>query len=130
MIVADASVVTRMVAADDEASRWLRFDLVGQRLYAPELVDLEVLSAIRRLHRRGKLDAVRAVEALADLALLRIVRISHAMLLSRVWELRDNLSAYDASYVALAQVLDAPLYTGDAPLARAPGLDCEIVLIS
>ncbi len=130
MIVVDASVIARIVAADDEASRRLRSDLVGHHLYAPELVDLEVLSAIRRLRRRGKLDAVRAVEALADLALLRIVRISHTMLLSRIWSLRDNLSAYDASYVALAQVLDAPLYTGDAPLARAPGLACEVVLIS
>jgi predicted nucleic acid-binding protein len=130
MIVVDASVLTAVVAEDDERSMRFRERLAGQRLTAPEVVDLEVASAIRRARRSRRLGAERALEALADLAFLPIQRVSHTMLLNRIWNLRDNLTAYDASYVALAQVLDAPLYTGDGPLARAPGLACEIVLIS
>lgn len=130
MIVVDASVVTAVVAQDDERGRDLRDRLAGERLFAPELVDVEVMSAIRRAHRTGRLGADRAVRALAELALLPIARVSHTMLLNRIWNLRDNLTAYDAAYVALAQVLDAPLLTGDAPLARAPGLACEVMLIS
>jgi len=119
-----------MVTDDEELGHRLRRELAGERLYAPELVDLEVTSAIRRQCRHRKLAQERAVKALAGLALMPLARISHTMLLNRVWDLRDNLSAYDASYVALAQVLDAPLWTGDAPLSRAPGLACEVVLVS
>jgi predicted nucleic acid-binding protein len=130
MIVVDASVVAAVVAQDDEPGRDLRDRLVGERLFAPELVDIEVTSAIRRARRTERLSADRAVYALAELALLPIARVSHTLLLNRIWALRDNLTAYDAAYVALAQVLDAPLLTRDGPMARAPGLDCDVVLIS
>jgi predicted nucleic acid-binding protein len=130
VIVVDASVVATVVAQDDERAGHLRRRLAGERLFAPELVDVEVASAIRRARRTGRIEAERAVHALADLALLPLARVSHTVLLGRIWDLRDNLTAYDAAYVALAQVLDAPLMTGDAPLARAPGLACEVVLIS
>jgi predicted nucleic acid-binding protein len=130
VIVVDASVVTRMVVDDDDQGKRLRAELVGERLYAPELIDVEVASSIRRVCRHGQVEVERAVEALADLSLMRLVRISHTMLLNRMWELRDNLSAYDASYVALAQALDAPLWTADAPLARAPRLGCKVVLVA
>jgi predicted nucleic acid-binding protein len=130
MIVVDASVVAAVVAQDDEPGRGLRDRLVGERLFAPELVDIEVTSAIRRARRTERLSADRAVYALAELALLPIARVSHTLLLNRIWALRDNLTAYDAAYVALAQVLDAPLLTRDGPMARAPGLECDVVLIS
>ncbi len=130
MIVVDASVVAAVVAQDDERGRGLRDKLAGERLFAPELVDVEVTSAIRRARRTERLSADRAVYALAELALMPIARVSHTLLLNRIWALRDNLTAYDAAYVALAQVLDAPLLTRDGPLARAPGLECDVVLIS
>ena len=76
------------------------------------------------------MDARRARLALTDLVQLPLDRAPHRPLLPRCWELRENVSVHDAAYVALAQVLDAPLMTGDAPLARAPGLACEVVLIS
>jgi predicted nucleic acid-binding protein len=130
MIVLDASIVTAVVAQDDERARSLRARLAGERLLAPELVDVEVASAIRRARRSRRLRDERAMRALAELALLPLSRVSHTLLLHRIWDLRENLTAYDAAYVALAQLLDAPLMTGDAPLARAPGLGCEILLVS
>jgi len=130
MIVVDASIVTAVVAEDDERARRLRVRLAGEHLFAPELVDVEVASAIRRGRRSRLFSEERAVRALAELALMPVARVSHTVLLHRIWNLRDNLTAYDAAYVALAQVLCAPLMTGDAPLARAPDLKCEVVLVS
>jgi predicted nucleic acid-binding protein len=74
--------------------------------------------------------AERAIQALADLALLSVSRVSHTPFLGRIWELRDNVTPYDAAYVALAEVMEAPLLTADARLSRAPGVRCEVVLIS
>ena len=99
-------------------------------LAAPELVDLEVVSAVRRLHGAGALDARRARLALTDLIELPMERAPHLPLLTRCWELRDNLSVYDAAYVALAESLDATLVTADARLARAPGPRCRVELLS
>ncbi len=85
---------------------------------------------IRRAHRLGRIGAERAVQALADLALLSVSRVSHTPFLGRIWELRANLSPYDAAYVALAEAVEAPLLTADARLSRAPGMRCEVVLLS
>lgn len=108
----------------------MRERLAGERLYAPELLDLEVASYIRRGQWAGSIGSERAVEALVDLSLMPIARVSHVPLLSRIWELRDNLTPYDASYVALAEVMKARLLTADAHLARAPGIRCEVVVLS
>ena len=70
----------------------------------------------------------RAVQALVDLAVMPVVRVSHTPFLSRIWDLRDNLTCYDAAYVALAETMEAPLVTADARLSRAPGIRCEVVL--
>ena len=87
-------------------------------LHAPELVEPEVLNALRRLVRQGFLGADRATQAVADLGDVRLTRHPHAPLRDRIWELRDRLSAYDATYVALVEALgDATLLTGDAGLA-------------
>jgi len=111
---------------------WLLQTAVGQRidqrlpwasesLHAPHLLDVEVAHALRRLVRKGFIAPDRADEAIADLADLRIRRYPHLPLLPRMWELRHNLSAYDAAYVALAEALPARLVTCDRRLASASG---------
>jgi predicted nucleic acid-binding protein len=91
----------------------------GQTLHAPHLIDVEIAQVIRRHAAAGRFDEARGREIIEDLADLRIRRYPHGALLPRIWELRDNLSAYDAAYVALAEALDAPLLTRDHKLAEA-----------
>ena len=93
------------------------------------LIDLEVTSVWRGLVRGGRVPAARVEAALDDLRDLPIQRVEHTSLLPRCWELRENLSAYDATYVALAEALDAPLVTADARLARAPGPRCTVTVV-
>ena len=81
------------------------------------LVDLEVAQVLRRYTASGEMDAQRGLQALEDLGDLPLVRYPHDLFLSRIWDLRDNLTAYDAAYVALAEALAAPLVTRDAALA-------------
>ncbi len=129
MIVLDASA----------ALDWLLQTAAGQRieqriyshhesLHAPHLLDLEVGQVLRRLVREGAVSAQRAEQAIEDLLDLRIVRYPHVVLLPRIWQLRHNLSAYDAAYVALAENLGARLLTRDARLASASGLSAPIEL--
>jgi predicted nucleic acid-binding protein len=93
----------------------------GESLHAPHLLDLEVSQVLRRLARQGVISTRRAEEALRDLLDLRVTRYPHAVFLPRIWQLRQNLSAYDAAYVALAEQLGAPLVTRDQRLASAAG---------
>jgi len=88
-----------------------------------------VASVWRRALRAGHLDQRRAGEAVADLAALPLARATHRLLMPRVWQLRGNLSPYDAAYVALAEALDAPLLTADARLGRAPELRCVVEVL-
>jgi predicted nucleic acid-binding protein len=123
MLVADASALTELVLGRPAG------DAVGEHvvqhrfaLHAPHLVDVEVLSALRRLVASGRASAERAGEAIADLQDLPIERYPHDILAARIWQLRENFSAYDASYVALAEGVreePVPLLTADARLARA-----------
>lgn len=129
MIVVDASVLAPAIADDGADGDRVRERLRGERLAAPELIDLEVVSTIRRAARGGRLDDRRSGQALADLAALPLHRVPHLPLLSRVWELRDNLTAYDAAYVALAEALDALLLTADGPMGRASGIRCEVEVL-
>jgi predicted nucleic acid-binding protein len=130
VIVVDASVLAVALGDDQEDGRRNRRAIDSQELFAPELVDLEVASYVRRAARSGQVTPERALQALRDLGDLPLERESHTPLLSRIWELRDNLMAYDAAYVALAEALGAPLLTSDARLSRASGLACEVVLVS
>ena len=98
-------------------------------LAAPELIDLETVSVLRRQVGVGALDTRRATLALRDLVELPLRRAPHGPLLARCWELRENLTVYDASYVALAELLDVALLTADARLAAAPGLRCVVELL-
>jgi predicted nucleic acid-binding protein len=129
VIVVDASVIAEALLTDDEDGDRLRERLRGERLVAPELIDVEVVSTLRRAARAGRLDARRSTQALADLASLPLQRVPHLPLLGRVWELRDNLSAYDACYVALAEALDTMLLTADGKMQRATGVRCEVTLL-
>jgi predicted nucleic acid-binding protein len=129
VLVVDASVLAVALADDGPDGDAARTRLRGETLAAPELVDLEVASVLRRQNRVGLVDNRRADLALTDLAALPMQRAAHLALLPRCWELRGNLTAYDAAYVALAEVLDAPLLTGDRRLARASGPTCTIELL-
>jgi predicted nucleic acid-binding protein len=93
----------------------------NETLHAPHLLDLEVTQVLRRLALQGVVSVVRAEEAVRDLLDLRITRYPHQVLLPRIWQLRHNLSAYDAAYIVLAEKLRAPLITRDGRLASAPG---------
>jgi predicted nucleic acid-binding protein len=128
-LVVDASTLTLALAADTELGDRARAALHGQTLTAPEIIDLEVVSALRRNLRAGTLDERRAARAVAALRTAPIARVRHVRLVQRCWELRGNLTAYDAAYAALAEGLRAPLLTADAALAHAPGLPCQVQLI-
>jgi predicted nucleic acid-binding protein len=131
VVVVDASVIAPALSVDEHVvGDRLRARLERDRLVAPALIDLEVASAWRGQVRAGQLPDQRAEAALADLAALPLRRVPHGPLMRRIWELRDNLSAYDAAYVALAESLDTLLLTGDARLARAPGIRCEVDLLT
>jgi len=129
LIVVDASVIVTALADDGADGDWTRRRLRDERLIAPQLIELEVVSAWRRLAAAGDLDQRRAELALEDLRALRMERVPHRPLLKRCWELRDTLTVYDAAYVALAEVLNVTLVTADARLAGASRLTCEIELI-
>ena len=130
MIVVDAStvvdVVLRVLTADQAA---LRMFHSGETLHAPHLLDIEVTHALRRHDARRQADPARCREALDDLAQIRLFRHPHNVLLPRVWALRHNLSAYDATYVALAEMLGAPLLTRDQRLAASTGHHAMVELV-
>ena len=126
MIVIDASVLAPALADDDADGDLARERLRGEQLVAPELIDLEVVSTIRRAARAGRLAEERSAQALADLAALPLRRVPHLPLVPRVWELRDNLTAYDAAYVALAEALDVLLLTADGAWGKAVGIRCRV----
>jgi predicted nucleic acid-binding protein len=121
VIVVDASAVLEVLLRTRAAGR-VEARLFGRStLHAPHLLDVEVAQVLRRYAARGELPAARGAEAVADLAAFPVARYPHEFLLGRIWELRANLTAYDAAYVALAEALDAPLVTRDERLASAPG---------
>jgi predicted nucleic acid-binding protein len=131
LAVIDASVVTAFYAADDPRRGMVVARLTtGDALFAPAHLDAEVVSALRGMSRRSPALAAAAPEALRHLAGFPIRRMPLAPLLQRIWQLRDNLTAYDAAYVALAEQLDAPLVTSDAKLAGSSGPRCTIDLIT
>jgi predicted nucleic acid-binding protein len=126
VIVVDASVLVVALADDGQDGDNARLRLRGERLAAPELIDLEVASVLRRQLRQGDLNDRRASQALSDLTDLPLQRAPHRPLVERCWELRANLTIYDAAYVALAEALDTTLLTGDGRLSRSTGPRCKI----
>ena len=129
MLVVDASVVAPLIADDGPDGDLFRAAVRGQTLAAPDLLGVEVLSVVRRHLASGDLDARQASNAVDDLLALPITLYPTTPLLRRCWELRSNVTAYDACYVALAEALDVVLLTADARLANEPGTRCSFQLI-
>ena len=130
MIVLDASVVIEVLLQTDAATAVAdRILAPNETLHAPHLIDLEVAQVLRRYVRRGEVNADRAQRALEVMAEFPLTRYDHEPLLSRIWELRENLTAYDAAYVALAEGLDATLVTRDRKLAAVPVLRGAVELV-
>lgn len=125
MIVVDASAAVLGLLNDGDA----RAVLAGQPVVSPHLADSEVAHALRSQVLRGTIATSAAERALEVWAHLGLQRVGVTGLLDRIWQLRDNLSAYDASYVAVAEALEVPLVTADARLARAPGPRCPITVV-
>lgn len=123
MIVLDASAAVAVLLGTDHnaASIRRRISKPDESLHVPHLFEIEVLQALRRHNLGGVLTSERAHLALSRLRIMRLSRYPHAPFWPRIWDLRDNLTAYDATYVALAETLDAPLVTTDGRLARASG---------
>jgi predicted nucleic acid-binding protein len=123
VIVLDASAVVELLldtAAGRRVAMLLEDPALG--IHVPHLLDVEVVSALRRLARDGSIEAAEVAGVLDDLRALDLQRHAHEPLLDRVWALRENVSAYDATYLALAEALDATLVTCDVRLARtSPG---------
>lgn len=127
MIVLDASAVVDWLLQTSVGQRIeKRIYSQGESLHAPHLMDLEVAQVLRRLAREKIVSVNRANEVVQDLEALRITRYPHFVMLGRVWELRDKLSAYDAAYVVLAEKLGATLVSRDARLAGASGHRAKI----
>ncbi len=130
MIVADASVVlevllrTRVALQIEE-----RIFSPGETLHAPHILDLEIAQVLRHYFVSGAMEPERGLEALVDLTDLPITRYPHDIFLPRIWELRHNMTAYDAVYIALAETLSASLLTCDTRLASASGHEAAIGLL-
>lgn len=123
--VLDTSAVVAVLMGD-HPSRQLAARVSGGDLHAPHLVDVEFTHVVRRLVASGRVTIERANGLRADFADLPIIRYPHGPLLDRMWQLRDNLSAYDAAFVALSEALDLPLVTVDARLAASPGHNATV----
>lgn len=129
MIVVDASVLSVALGDDGPDGATARVALADETLVAPELIDLEVLSVLRRQVKGASMTEARAELALSYLAELPMRRTSHRPLLRRCWELRQTVTAYDAAYIALAELLEIPFVTADKRLSRASGVRCRIEVL-
>lgn len=127
MLVVDASVVVAALIDGSETGRWAEDLLLETPLLAPHLLGVEVASTLRRAQLAGRISSDVASLAHADLIDLRVEHLPYELTASRSWELRANLSSYDAWYVAVAELIGAPLATLDARLAAAPGPACRFL---
>jgi predicted nucleic acid-binding protein len=128
VLVVDTSAVLEAIVATNPAPDLIERLAGDGDLHVPHLIDIEVLHALRRLNARGQLSDERASDARTDFRDLALIRYPHLALSDRIWELRHNLTTYDAAYVALAETLEVPLITCDAHLTHAPGHSAEVEL--
>ena len=129
MIVIDASVLANVLGDDGPDGAVARDAIRGEQVAAPDLVDVETVSVLRRRWLAGDLTLPRFRRALEDLTDLPIARHPVLPLMPRAFELRTNVTPYDAAYIGLAEVLGCPLLTGDKRLAAAPGPRCAVRLL-
>lgn len=130
MIVLDASILVDLVGDDGEAGHLARRILAQHGSASiPDLADVETVSALRRLWLNGELDPTRFESAIEYLAALPVMRHPALPFLPRIFALKNDLTPYDAVYVALAEALNCPLITADTRLANAPGIRCDVELI-
>lgn len=125
-VVCDASALVALLLDGGPAGRWATEALSGAELVAPDLVAFEAANIIRRHELTGIIGADQAVQAHGDLLDLAIELWPYALLAARAWQLREHLSIYDASYVAVAELTEATLVTLDRRIAGAPGLRCAV----
>lgn len=130
MIVVDSSAMLEVLLRSPRTPEIEKYIFVSnESLHAPHLLDLEVVQVLRRYCVSGEMSAARAQEAIVDLLNFPITRYPHDIFIDRIWDLRNNITAYDAAFVALAESLPAPLLTCDSKLAAASGHRAKIVLI-
>jgi predicted nucleic acid-binding protein len=130
LIVIDASAVLELLLRTEKGVKVQERTLdSGESLHAPHLIDVEVSQTLRRLVSLKEITATRGRQALEDHVGLNIKRAEHKDMLERIWSLRDSVTAYDAAYVVLAEILDCPLITCDAKLARSHGHKARVELI-
>jgi predicted nucleic acid-binding protein len=130
VVVVDASALLEVLLATPVSEPiFRRLFEAGESLHAPHLIDVEVAQVLRRYSARKEITKSRAETALQDLVDLPLTRYPHDLLLPRIWELRQNLTAYDAAYVALAEVLPAPLVTRDRGIAGSPAHRARVELL-
>ncbi|WP_030160787.1 type II toxin-antitoxin system VapC family toxin [Glycomyces sp. NRRL B-16210] len=127
MIVLDNSALIEYLTEDSELGRRVRQLLIGQEIAVPHSIDLECVSVLRRLVRHGQLDVDRATAALELFRQMALRRYDHVSLLPRIWELRGNMTSYDAAFAALAEQLGASLLTVDKKFDKTPGLRCQVL---
>ena len=128
VVVADASVLVDALSSKGAIADRARSALEGRRLAAPEHLRIETFHLIHSRLLGRKINSTIAVEAIKDLAAVPLELLPTQLILRRMWELRDNLSGYDAAYVAAAEYLGVPLVTFDRRLASVPGQRCEVVV--
>jgi predicted nucleic acid-binding protein len=128
VLVVDTSAILDAIAAREAAPGLVARLSEDGDLHAPHLIDVEILHALRRMTMRGEISDDRAADARSDFADTAIVRYPHEPLSDRMWELRQNLTAYDAAFVALAESLAVPLITCDGRLASANDHRAQIEL--
>ena len=126
-LVCDASALVALLLDSGPDGDWAAAAVADAELAAPALVDWEAANIMRRQELAGFVGADQAAQAQADLLDLAIERWPYELLAKRSWQLRANLSVYDASYVALAELLRSPLITLDAKIGRAPGVRCAVL---
>jgi predicted nucleic acid-binding protein len=130
VIVLDASAALELVLGTPAGEKVAeRIASPDETLHAPHLIDLEVAQVLRRYEGNRTMSPARAREALDDFTDLEITRYPHEILLSRIWDLRRNATAYDGAYLALAEALGAPLLTADGRLASTPGHGARVEVV-
>lgn len=130
MIVIDASLGLEMfLRGRDAITIKDQIDAAGREMAAPEVFDLEIMQSLRRLVFKKQITTDRAERALDVARHAPLDRFAHAIMRDRIWSLRDDLTAYDAAYFALAEMLDAPLWTRDAKFTEVPGASAQVKVL-